>query len=252
MKKEKRIYDGQSNADLRFDNFVAGKANQFAIDAARDFAELHNDHHGLLLIYGERGSGKSHLSHAIANLARELKPRSRISICHALEFVENVEQAYKTQDIAQFRRFYHSLDLLIIDSINCLDNQARAQEELIYKLDSLLATHKRVVLTINVLPENMAGMGINKKLVSWFSGGLFVTLEPPELELRIAILNQEAKQDEYVLDDGIALFIAKRINSDIRQLKVALKQVTAHETFYRCKLTVETIREAMCGFWGRE
>ena len=245
MAEMKVFFDGRFDAGLRFDNFVAGEANQFAIDAAKNFTELNNGHHGPLLIYGERGSGKSHLAHAIANMMQEYNPQSITGVCYASGFVKHVEQAYKTQAIAHFRHYCHSLDFLVVDDIGRIANQARSQKELIYACDSLSAAHKHVALTIDTSSENIIDNIPNGKFVSWFSSGLFVTLKPPELELRIAILDQKAKQRGYALDMDTALFIVNCFNSNIRELESALMRTIAYAMFHRCNLTVETAKEAL-------
>ncbi len=243
--KNIRSYGGQADVGLRFDNFVIGKANQLAADAARNFVELQMDKLDPLVIYGECGTGTTHLASAIANLMKELKPQSKIACCNAIRFLSDVVYAFKAKSCDQFKQYYRSLDLLILDDFQLLVDKPGTQQELLYTIDALLAAHKRVVITSSILPKNMANIGMNEKLVSRISGGLLVTLGRPELELRIAILKQKAILEGCALDDDAVLYIANNLNSNIRELEGALKRVVAYSRFHNCPFSLDTARKAL-------
>ena len=244
IQRPSSTYGEQAKAGLTFDNFVIGKANQLAAYAARNFVELEMDNHNPLFIYGENGTGTTHLASAIADLMKELKPQSRISYCHATRFVSDVVNAFQTKNMDQFKQHYHSLDLLILDDFQLLVDKPGTQQELTYVITTLLAAHKRVVIASSILPKDFAAICSNKRLVSRINGGLLVTLGGPELELRIAILKQESKLEGGVLDDDVALYIANNLKN-IPELRGALKRIVAYAKFHNCPLSLNTAREAL-------
>lgn len=234
---------GKLNPNLTFDNFVTGKANQLAFAAATQVAELPGASYNPLFIYGGVGLGKTHLAQAIGNHIRTNNPQAKICYMHAERYVSDVVRAYQSNKFEEFKQYYHSLDILLIDDIQFFAGKAKTQEEFFYAFNTLIDSHKQVILTSDTFPKEIAGL--ESRLVSRFGWGLTVAIEPPELEMRVAILLKKASLGGYVLDEAVAFFIAKHVNSNIRELEGALKRVEAYAKFHRRAITVETAKEAL-------
>jgi len=234
---------GKLNPNLTFDNFVIGKANQLAFAAATQVAELPGVSYNPLFIYGGVGLGKTHLLQAIGNQVRLNNTQIKICYMHAERYVADVVRAYQTNKFEEFKQFYHSLDVLLIDDIQFFAGKAKTQEEFFYAFNTLVDSHKQVILTSDTFPKEIAGL--ESRLVSRFGWGLTVAIEPPELEMRVAILLKKASLGGYSLDDAVAFFIAKHVSSNVRELEGALKRVEAYAKFHKRNISVETAKEAL-------
>ena len=178
------------NRNFSFDNFVTGKANQLARAAAMQVAENPGISYNPLFIYGGVGLGKTHLLQAIGNQLSAERPQARIRYIHAEQYVTDVVRAYQQKSFEEFKRYYHSLDLLLIDDIQFFSNKDRTQEEFFYAFNALVEAHKQIVITCDTYPKEIAGM--QERLISRFGWGLTVAIEPPELEMRVAIVLKKA------------------------------------------------------------
>ncbi len=231
------------NPVFTFDTFVTGKANDLARAAARQVAEKAGVAYNPLFIYGGVGLGKTHLIHAIGNHLRSHAPESKIRYIHAEQYVSDVVRAYQHKAFDDFKRYYHSLDLLLIDDIQFFSGKNRTQEEFFYAFNALVEAHKQVIITCDTYPKEISG--IENRLISRFGWGLTVAVEPPELEMRVAILLKKAAADGLTLEENVAFFIAKHIQSNIRELEGALKRVLAYSRFTGQAITVDLGREAL-------
>ena len=234
---------GKLNPSLTFENFIIGKANQLAFAAATQVSGLPGVSYNPLFIYGGVGLGKTHLLQAIGNQIQFSKPESKISYMHAERYVADVVRAYQTNKFEEFKQFYHSLDVLLIDDIQFFAGKAKTQEEFFYAFNTLVDSHKQVILTSDTFPKEIAGL--ESRLVSRFGWGLTVAIEPPELEMRVAILLKKASISGSQLNDEVAFFIAKHVNSNVRELEGALKRVEAFAKFHKKVITVETAKESL-------
>ncbi|MGN2390521.1 chromosomal replication initiator protein DnaA [Pelomicrobium sp. G1] len=231
------------NPIFTFDTFVTGKANQLARAAAIQVAENPGTAYNPLFIYGGVGLGKTHLIQAIGNLVHELHPEAKIRYTHAEQYVSDVVKAYQHKSFDDFKQYYHSLDLLLIDDIQFFGGKSRTQEEFFYAFNALIEAHKQVVITCDSYPKEING--IEDRLISRFGWGLTVAVEPPELEMRVAILIKKAASEQIQLDEGVAFFVAKHIRSNVRELEGALKRVVAFSRFTGMPITLDLAREAL-------
>lgn len=231
------------NPSFTFDTFVTGKANDLARAAARQVAEKPGAAYNPLFVYGGVGLGKTHLIHAIGNHLRTHAPESKIRYIHAEQYVSDVVRAYQHKAFDDFKRYYHSLDLLLIDDIQFFSGKNRTQEEFFYAFNALVEAHKQVIITCDTYPREISGM--ENRLISRFGWGLTVAVEPPELEMRVAILLKKADADGLTLDESVAFFMAKHVQSNIRELEGALKRVLAYARFTARPITVDLAREAL-------
>ena len=231
------------NSTFAFDTFVTGKANELARAAAAQVAERPGAAYNPLFIYGGVGLGKTHLIQAIGNRLREQAPETKIRYIHAEQYVSDVVRAYQHKAFDDFKRYYHSLDLLLIDDIQFFSGKNRTQEEFFYAFNALIEAHKQVVITCDTYPKEIAG--IENRLISRFGWGLTVAVEPPELEMRVAILLKKAEAEGIRLDEAVAFFLAKHIQSNVRELEGGLKRVFAYARFSGRELTAELCREAL-------
>jgi chromosomal replication initiator protein len=231
------------NRAFTFDSFVTGKANQLGRAAAIQVAENPGISYNPLFIYGGVGLGKTHLLQAIGNALADHRPQARIRYIHAEQYVTDVVRAYQQKSFDDFKRYYHSLDLLLIDDIQFFSNKGRTQEEFFYAFNALVEAHKQIVITCDTYPKEIAGM--EERLISRFGWGLTVAIEPPELEMRVAIVLKKAEAESIELSEDIAFFIAKHIRSNVRELEGALKKVLAFARFNGRELSLELAKEAL-------
>jgi len=231
------------NPSFSFDNFVTGKANELARAAAIQVAEHPGAAYNPLFIYGGVGLGKTHLLQAIGNLVHEQNSDAKVRYTHAERYVSDVVRAYQHKAFDEFKRYYHSLDLLLIDDIQFFSNKNRTQEEFFYAFNALIEAHKQVVITCDTYPKEISGM--EDRLISRFGWGLTVAIEPPELEMRVAILLKKAALDGITLAENVAFFIATHIQSNVRELEGALKRVLAFSRFAGLPITVDLSKEAL-------
>lgn len=232
------------NGNLTFDNFVTGKANQLARAAALQVSENPGTSYNPLFLYGGVGLGKTHLIHAIGNAMVGANRQSRVRYVHADQYVSDVVKAYQRKAFDEFKRYYHSLDLLLIDDIQFFSGKSRTQEEFFYAFEAMVAQRKQIIITSDTYPKELSG--IDDRLISRFDSGLTVAIEPPELEMRVAILLRKAEVEGVLMPEEVAFFIAKHLRSNVRELEGALHKVLAYVRFHgSSELTVELCREAL-------
>ncbi len=230
-------------SEFTFDNFVAGKANQLARAAALQVAEHPGTSYNPLFVYGGVGLGKTHLIHAVGNYVLAHQPRLRLRYLHAAQYISDVVRAYQQKSFDQFKKYYHSLDLLLIDDIQFFTGKDRTQEEFFYAFNALIEAHKQVIITCDTYPKDLAG--IDERLKSRFSWGLTVAIEPPEQEMRVAIILKKAGAVGVQVGEDVAFFIAKHIRSNVRELEGALKSVAAFARFSGKDITLDSAKEAL-------
>ena len=231
------------NPGFTFDSFVTGKANELARAAATQVAEKSGAAYNPLFIYGSVGLGKTHLAHAIGNYYRQHHPQGKVRYIHAEQYVSDVVRAYQHKAFDDFKRYYHSLDMLLIDDIQFFSGKSRTQEEFFYAFNALIESHKQVVITCDTYPKEIAGM--ENRLISRFGWGLTVAVEPPELEMRVAILIKKAELDSIKLPEDVAFFLARHIQSNVRELEGGLKRILAYARFTGNEITVDLCRDAL-------
>jgi chromosomal replication initiator protein len=231
------------NPGFTFTNFVNGKANQIARAAAIQVAENPGTAYNPLFIYGGTGLGKTHLLQAIGTEVLKRNPRAKVRYIHAEQFVADVVRAYQHKSFDSLKRYYRSLDLFLIDDVQFFVGKSRSQEEFFYTFNALFEAHKQVAITSDCFPREMTG--IEDRLISRFGWGLTVAVEPPELEMRVAILLKKAENDGVSVDENVAFFIAKHIRSNVRELEGALKKVLAFARFNGRELSLELAKEAL-------
>ncbi|TDI81196.1 MAG: chromosomal replication initiator protein DnaA [Betaproteobacteria bacterium] len=231
------------NPAFTFDSFVNGKANQLARAAALQVAERPGVAYNPFFIYGGVGLGKTHLIQAIGNFVFSANSQIKVRYIHAEKYVSDVVRAYQHKTFDDFKRYYHSLDLLLIDDIQFFGGKNRTQEEFFYAFNALIEAHKQVIITCDSYPREISG--VEERLISRFGWGLTVAVEPPELEMRVAILLKKALIEKIVLEENVAFFIAKHIRSNVRELEGALKRVLAYSRFTGHQLSLDLAREAL-------
>lgn len=231
------------NNEFTFDSFVEGKSNQLAFAAAQQVAENPGGSYNPLFIYGGVGLGKTHLMHAVGNALRAKKPDAKIVYLHSERFVADMVKALQLKAIDEFKRFYRSVDALLIDDIQFFSGKERSQEEFFHTYNALLEGGQQMILTSDRYPKEIDG--VEERLKSRFGWGLTVAVEPPELETRAAILINKAEQSGVHLSKDAAFFIAQRIRSNVRELEGALKRVMAHAQFTRRPIDIDLIRESL-------
>ena len=237
------------NTSLTFDNFVTGKANQLARAAAIQVAENPGGAYNPLFVYGGVGLGKTHLIQAIGNHLISMRPDAKVSYLHAEKYVSDVVKAYQHKSFDEFKQRYHSLDLLLIDDIQFFAGKGRTQEEFFYAFESLIGSDKQIVITCDTLPKEITG--IEDRLKTRFSWGLTVLLDPPELEMRVAILIKKAMVAKVHLEEDVAFLIAKHIRSSVRDLEGALNRVLALANFTGKPIDTSLVKEALKDIIGR-
>lgn len=231
------------NRTFTFDNFVEGKSNQLARAAAWQVADNLKHGYNPLFLYGGVGLGKTHLMHAVGNHLLKKNPNAKVVYLHSERFVADMVKALQLNAINEFKRFYRSVDALLIDDIQFFANKERSQEEFFHTFNALLDAGQQVILTSDRYPKEIEGL--EERLKSRFGWGLTVAVEPPELETRVAILMKKASQNQVDLPHDAAFFIAQRIRSNVRELEGTLKRVSAHSMFKGEPITVELVRESL-------
>jgi chromosomal replication initiator protein len=231
------------NSAFNFDNYVTGRANQLARAAAIQVAENPGAAYNPLFIYGGVGLGKTHLLQAIGNELKKHKPDAKIRYLHAERYVSDVVKAYENKAFDEFKRQYHSLDLLLIDDIQFFAKKTRTQEEFFYAFNSLIEAKKQIIITCDTYPKEI--MDVDERLRTRFSWGLTVAVEPPELEMRVAILLKKAEAVNLNLPEEVAFFIAKQIRSSVRELEGALNRIIAMAKFTGHAIDVHLAKDAL-------
>ena len=231
------------NAALTFETLVEGTANRMARSAAMHVAGMPGHLYNPLFIYGGVGLGKTHLVHAVGNRLLQDKPDAKILYIHAEQFVSDVVKAYQRRTFDEFKERYHSLDLLLIDDVQFFANKDRTQEEFFNAFEALLAKKSHIVMTSDTYPKGLAN--IHERLVSRFDSGLTVAIEPPELEMRVAILINKARVEGTEMPEEVAFFVAKNVRSNVRELEGALRKILAYSRFNQKEISIQLAREAL-------
>ncbi|APW45023.1 chromosomal replication initiator protein DnaA [Rhodoferax antarcticus] len=231
------------NAGLTFDTLVEGSANRMARAAAMHVAGMPGHLYNPLFIYGGVGLGKTHLMHAVGNQLISERANAKVLYIHAEQFVTDVVKAYQRKAFDEFKERYHSLDLLLIDDVQFFANKERTQEEFFNAFEALLARKSHIVMTSDTYPKGLAD--IHERLVSRFDSGLTVAIEPPELEMRVAILINKAHVEGIVMPEEVAFFVAKNVRSNVRELEGALRKILAYSRFNQKEISIALAREAL-------
>jgi chromosomal replication initiator protein len=229
--------------EFTFENFVEGKSNQLARAASSQVAENPGRSYNPLFIYGGVGLGKTHLMHAIGNLMIQKNPSARVVYVHSERFVGDMIKAFQHNSIDEFKRYYRSVNALLIDDIQFFANKERSQEEFFHTFNTLIEGQSQIILTCDRYPKEVGGL--EERLKSRFGWGLTVSIDPPELETCVAILKSKAMQSNIDLPDEIAFFIAKRVRSNIRELEGSLRRVIASSRFTGRPITLELAKDAL-------
>ena len=241
--KPQTVDESRLNPMFTFDTFVPGKANDLARAAALQVADNPGSGYNPQFVYGGVGLGKTHLVQAIGNRMAHQNPKARVRYIHADRYVSDMVRAVRANSYDDFKRRYDTLDQLLIDDIQFFAGKEGTQEQFFYTFNTLIEEHKQVIITSDTFPKDMEG--IEERLKSRFSWGLTVMLEPPELEMRVAILLDKARLEKADLDEGTAFFIAKQVRSNVRELEGALKRVIAFARFNKHPISVELAKEAL-------
>ncbi len=231
------------NPALTFETLVEGTANRMARSAAMHVAGMPGHLYNPLFIYGGVGLGKTHLVHAVGNKLLADRPDVKVLYIHAEQFVSDVVKAYQRRTFDEFKERYHSLDLLLIDDVQFFANKDRTQEEFFNAFEALLAKKSHIVMTSDTYPKGLAN--IHERLVSRFDSGLTVAIEPPELEMRVAILINKARAESTEMPEEVAFFVAKNVRSNVRELEGALRKILAYSRFNQKEISIQLAREAL-------
>ncbi len=236
-------FKNRLNSALTFENLIEGTANRMGRAAAMHVASSLGQLYNPLFIYGGVGLGKTHLMHAIGNKLLEDNRQAKVLYIHAEQFVSDVVKAYQRKTFDEFKERYHSLDLLLIDDVQFFANKDRTQEEFFNAFEALLTKKSHIVMTSDTYPKGLTD--IHERLVSRFDSGLTVAIEPPELEMRVAILIRKAEVELAVMPEEVAFFVAKNVRSNVRELEGALRKILAYSRFNQKEISIQLAREAL-------
>ena len=231
------------NASLTFQSLIEGTANRMARAAAMHVASSPGQLYNPLFIYGGVGLGKTHLMHAIGNQLLQDQPQAKALYIHAEQFVSDVVRSYQRKTFDEFKEKYHSLDLLLIDDVQFFANKDRTQEEFFNAFEALLAKKSHIVMTSDTYPKGLTD--IHERLVSRFDSGLTVAIEPPELEMRVAILINKSLAEGTDMPEEVAFFVAKNVRSNVRELEGALRKILAYSRFNQKEVSIQLARDAL-------
>ena len=231
------------NLALTFDTLVPGRANQMARTAALHVAGAPGQMYNPLFIYGGVGLGKTHLIHAVGNALLADKPDARILYLHAEQFITDVVKNYQRKTFDELKAKYHQLDLLLIDDVQFFAGKERTQEEFFNAFEALLAKRAHIIMTSDTYPKGL--VDIDERLTSRFDAGLTVAIEPPELEMRVAILMRKAELEATVMPEDVAFFVAKNVRANVRELEGALRKILAYSRFSHKEINIGLAREAL-------
>lgn len=226
-----------------FDNLVVGKANDLARAAGMQVSQNPGGAYNPLFIYGGAGLGKTHLIHAIGNFIQKEQPGKVVRYVHAEDYYSDVVRAYQQKSFDAFKRYYRSLDVLLMDDVQFFNGKTRSQEEFFFLFNALIEARKQIVITCDTYPKDISGL--EDRLITRFDWGLTVQIEPPETEMRVAILKKKAEADDVLLSDEIAFFIAKHLRSNVRELEGALNKVIAYAAFHNREISLELAKDAL-------
>ncbi|HET9678480.1 MAG TPA: chromosomal replication initiator protein DnaA [Buchnera sp. (in: enterobacteria)] len=231
------------NKKYKFENFIEGKSNQLAKSTAYQIANKIGNLYNPLFLYGKTGLGKTHLLHAIGNTIVYKKKTNKVIYMHSEQFVQNMVKSIQEHSIEKFKKFYRSVNVLLIDDIQFFANKEHSQEEFFHTLNTLLERNQQIILTSDRYPKEING--VEERLKSRFGLGLTISIDPPELDTRISILLNKAKEKNILLPIEIALYIAKKLKSNIRDLEGALNKIIAQSKFINQSITIDFVRETL-------
>ena len=231
------------NASLTFETLVAGRANQMARTAALHVAGNPGHMYNPLFIYGGVGLGKTHLIHAVGNALMRDRPDARVLYLHAEQFISDVVKNYQRKTFDELKAKYHSLDLLLIDDVQFFAGKDRTQEEFFNAFEALVAKKAHIIMTSDTYPKGL--VDIDERLTSRFDAGLTVAIDPPELEMRVAILIRKAEAEGTAMPEDVAFFVAKNVRANVRELEGALRKVLAYSRFSQKDINITLAREAL-------
>ena len=231
------------NLALTFDNLVPGRANQMARTAALHVAGAPGQMYNPLFVYGGVGLGKTHLVHAVGNALLADKPDARVLYLHAEQFITDVVKNYQRKTFDELKAKYHQLDLLLIDDVQFFAGKERTQEEFFNAFEALLAKRAHIIMTSDTYPKGL--VDIDERLTSRFDAGLTVAIEPPELEMRVAILMRKAELEATQMPEDVAFFVAKNVRANVRELEGALRKILAYSRFSHKEINIALAREAL-------
>lgn len=231
------------NPVLTFETLVPGRANQMARTAALHVAGAPGQMYNPLFIYGGVGLGKTHLIHAVGNALLADRPDARILYLHAEQFITDVVKNYQRKTFDELKAKYHQLDLLLIDDVQFFAGKERTQEEFFNAFEALLAKRAHIIMTSDTYPKGL--VDIDERLTSRFDAGLTVAIEPPELEMRVAILMRKAELEATVMPEDVAFFVAKNVRANVRELEGALRKILAYSRFSHKEINIGLAREAL-------
>lgn len=230
--------------NLNFDNFVQGRSNQLAKAVAQQVSTNPGESHcNPFSLYGGTGLGKTHLLHAIGNEILQRNPNARVVYIHSERFVQDMVKALKANTIDNFKKFYRSLDVLMIDDIQFFAGKEATQEEFFHTFNSLFEQGKQIIVTSDLFPKNIEN--IEERIRSRLSWGVNAAIEPPELETRVAILMKKAEERGVNLEEEVALFLAQKLRTNVRELEGALNRAVAWSNFTHRPITIDAVREAL-------
>jgi len=231
-------------SSFTFENLIVGKANDLARAASIQVA---NNPGGItynpMFIYGGAGLGKTHLIHAIGNRILESHPGKVVRYVHAEDYYSDVVRAYQTKSFDAFKRYYRSLDVLLLDDVQFFNGKNRTQEEFFFVFNALIEAKKQIVISCDTYPKDISGL--EDRLITRFDWGLTVQIEPPEIEMRVAILKKKAEIEGIELNDEVAFYIAKHLRSNVRELEGALKKVLAYASFHGRAIDMDLAKESL-------
>lgn len=253
-KGQKIRHKSNLNANLTFDNFVQGNSNQLARAIAGQIANNPGRNTcNPFSLYGGTGLGKTHLMHAIGNEIQAQNPTAKVLYIHSVDFIRNIVNAIQSGKMEEFKKFYRSIDVLMVDDIQFFAKKERTQEEFFHTFNSLLDKDKQIIVASDVFPKNIEH--IEERMRSRLSWGISAAIEPPELETRVAILMKKVEQqasdflNTYAfpleLDEEAAFFLAQKMRTNVRELEGALNSVIANAGFKRRPITVDFVRETL-------
>lgn len=232
------------NPKLSFENFVQGNSNQLAKAIAEQVANNPGESHcNPFSLYGGTGLGKTHLLHAIGNQILGHNPKMRVVYIHSDRFIQDMVKAIRANTMENFKKFYRSLDVLMIDDIQFLAKGDKIQEEFFHTFNVLFEQGKQIIVASDAFPKNIEG--IEERLRSRLSWGVNAAIEPPELETRVAILRKKAEERGVTLSEEVAFFLGQKLRTNVRELEGALNRVIAWGDFKKCPITVDVVRESL-------
>ena len=237
-------FESHLNRKHLFENFVEGKSNQLARAVGQKLALAPGEPTANpFFLYGGTGLGKTHLLHAIGNGILANKPNARVLYIHANNFMQHMVKAMRDNKMDQFKKFYRSLDALLVDDIQFFAEKEKTQEEFFHIFNSLFETSRQIILTSDRYPKEIEK--IEERLKSRFGWGLTTAIEPPDLETRVAILLKKAEEHNMELPEEVAFFIAQRLRTNVRELEGALNRVKAMQDFKGGHIDIDFVRDTL-------